>query len=259
PGTDFYFYQQNEFERLGKTGPPAPIRKRLPYGIIDTSFIVRTPPIYVDFNIYWKDYKPSGKFWACKPDGCGFLSETGNEMMPFKYGERPRKPYCYYQTSLFKDINHVIWLNEDLEEVALRLAKARGWGNRCWIRVIKNEKIGLQNEWGDVILPCEYDLINDFFYGNLTYVSKHKKTGVINRNGTIIIPCIYDQVDFITFYNKFVVVHNYARKKVGLFDLEGNELLPVKFDRIDAFVEGKARVVNGKKVFYIGPDGKTIK
>lgn len=58
----------------------------------------------------------------------------------------------------------------------------------------KDNKYGMFNKRGKVLLPIEYEAIDDYFYE--TYkVRKNELYGVVDTKGTILIPVIYDEID----------------------------------------------------------------
>ena len=59
------------------------------------------------------------------------------------------------------------------------------------IRVQRDEKFGVCNRYGELILPVEYDAIGKFSCG-LAIISKNNKSGYINDSARIIIPVNFD-------------------------------------------------------------------
>lgn len=131
--------------------------------------------------------------------------------------------------------------------------------------IVKNAKgkYGIISQFGEVILPVEYDEIN-YYFGDyamlaniytLFEVKKSKFLGIYapNRNKWIV-PCKFTEVkdykDFDEGELGAYIVKN--KKKVGVIDFYGNELLPAIFDeinvsssRLDFFTELDTVVVYG--------------
>lgn len=98
------------------------------------------------------------------------------------------------------------------------------------------------------VIPCEYDKI-DCNFENVV-VTKNNKVGVYNPDGKILVPCQYDSVKFIDkkYYaisKKLIQVEKSG--KMGLYDLEGNEILPCEYDAIDPFKGSNWLIIKDKK------------
>jgi hypothetical protein len=130
------------------------------------------------------------------------------------------------------------------------------------IAVIKqNDKYGLIDNRGKVLLPCTYDELAvscsdlilckqgdkygfidrmgrtqiafeyeeaGFFYNDTTWVKKEGKVGFIDRNGTLFIDCQYEKADF--FSEGFAAVK--YEGAWGLIDNRGNYLLSPIYDNV---------------------------
>ncbi len=117
-------------------------------------------------------------------------------------------------------------------EIEFDKVYADGYG---YVMAVKNNKAGVFNLNGEIIIPFEYD--NDFIaqYSGLGLrVSKNKKRGIVDSKGNVIVPPIYDDVS--TFYesgfNSFIKVT--SDQKIGVVNLKGDIIIPVTYDYIDA-------------------------
>ena len=132
------------------------------------------------------------------------------------------------------------------------------------IAVQKGEKQGFININGELVVPCIYDAVGDFYDG-LAWVGINQKPdswdlkfGFIDKTGKEIIPCIYDHPG--DFSEGFVRVGKDF--KYGFIDKEGKEITPFVYNIAFGFDNGLAYV--GKTIDdkhmegYIDRTGKEI-
>ena len=124
----------------------------------------------------------------------GFVDETGNLIIPFKY-------------------DLVDGFSEGLAAVAIR---GVGWGF-----IDKNDS---------VVIPLKYDLVFHFVEG-ITQATLNGKTGYIDKTGKAVIPFKYDHaVNFSESpYKGFSMVS--LDGKHGFIDKTGTEVVPLKHTR----------------------------
>jgi hypothetical protein len=119
-----------------------------------------------------------------------------------------------------------------------------------------NGKLGLVNNTGKEIVPCDYDYIGEFSNG-LAPVMQNGKYGYVKmKTGQEIIPCDYDYIG--EFSNGLVPVmrngkYGYVKMKTG------QEIIPCDYDYIGEFFNGLVSVKLNEKSFYIDKTGKCIK
>ncbi len=121
-------------------------------------------------------------------------------------------------------------------------------------RVMQNGKIGLVDQKGDIIIPCENDQIWNLQDNGNIKVLKSGKLGIYNINGDLIIPTIYDMIWGFED-GKSRVLRN---GKVGYVNKHGNEFIPCKYDQIWEFTDGKAKVLKNGKTGYVSQLGNEI-
>ncbi|MFT5818865.1 MAG: hypothetical protein ACI8ZM_000086 [Crocinitomix sp.] len=92
------------------------------------------------------------------------------------------------------------------------------------------DKCGLTDNKGTLIIPVEYDFIYKRITGFVT-VKKDGKEGLINYNGEIIFPCEYDKIKLSD--KKYILLIKAG--KMGLYSKTGIEILPMKYDFIEPF------------------------
>lgn len=118
-------------------------------------------------------------------------------------------------------------------------------------RVMEKGKIGLINQHGDVIIPCENDQVWNLSVNGNMKVLKDGKLGIYNINGDVVVPLVYDMIwDFEE--GKARVLRN---GKIGYVNSDGNEFIPCKYDQVWDFEEGKAKVLRDGKTGYVNLSG----
>ncbi len=123
--------------------------------------------------------------------------------------------------------------------------------------VMKNNKWGLIDNFGLIVLPVEYDEISFVPNSNNTlyFVSKNtKRKGCIDNEGKVVIPANYDKTG--QFNEGFVNV--FKDGKWGFADMNGNELIKCQYSNVHKFSEGLAAVTIKGRWGYIDNTGKII-
>ena len=120
-----------------------------------------------------------------------------------------------------------------------------------YYRVMQNGKIGLVNENGDIIIPCENDQVWNLQDDGKIKVLKNGKLGIYNVNGDLVIPPNYDMIWGFED-GKARVLRN---GKVGYVNLHGNEFIPCKYDQIWEFEDGKAKVLKNGRTGFVNLSG----
>ncbi|GAF04692.1 WG repeat-containing protein [Saccharicrinis fermentans] len=118
-------------------------------------------------------------------------------------------------------------------------------------RVMENSKIGLVNQYGDLIIPCENDQVWNLQDNGNIKVLKGGKLGIYNTNGDLIVPTIYEMIWGFED-GKARVLRN---GKIGYVNQNGNEFIPCIYDQIRAFEDGKAMVLKNGKTGYVNSSG----
>ena len=91
-----------------------------------------------------------------------------------------------------------------------------------------NNKCGVIDITGKIIVPANWEYIADFENGNAILRSNADTYGLIGRDGCLIIPAIYD------FMSRINEDYFYAKKdnKCGVLNSQGEIVLPVEYDFI---------------------------
>lgn len=113
-------------------------------------------------------------------------------------------------------------------------------GRKVIYREADNHKVGIMDEFGNDILPPIFDglmnlefAVNDASYYQARIVNEDGQSvrGVIDDKGRVVVPCRYDSVDAKSWGKYGIKVEKEG--KVGVFDVEGNQLLPDAFDSLE--------------------------
>jgi hypothetical protein len=98
-----------------------------------------------------------------------------------------------------------------------------------FIKVIKDNKYGIYDLNGNIILKPEYDEIE--YYGGRSYIraKKNGKWGLSDTNGKIIVPYSYDELNEQYFSEQRIVLHlGIANDSIKIIDTLGNTIATVK-------------------------------
>ena len=103
----------------------------------------------------------------------------------------------------------------------------------------RSEKIGLVDTAGNVLLPLEYEYIQDDPRADgLRVVRKDRMhSGILNRNYEWVVPCIYEDIRIREGY--FLFLHH---GKYGLMDTTGGVTVPPVYEMINVLKNSRALV-----------------
>ena len=120
------------------------------------------------------------------------------------------------------------------------------YSNYNGLRKVKlGNKYGMINIKGELVIPLEYEYL--LVSGDLVDVKKNSKCGFINFQNEEVIPLKYDN----TFYFSDGLCGVSLNNKYGYVDKLGNEVIPLIYDSADSFSEGLAAVKKDGKWGYI--------
>lgn len=98
--------------------------------------------------------------------------------------------------------------------------------------IYKDGKLGFINKKNELVIPCEYDFIDERFfqfteYEDKLYVSARKngKWGIIDSDNNVIIPFKYDDICSV---NKIIWAK--LGEKCGFIDINDNIVIPFEYD-----------------------------
>ncbi len=120
------------------------------------------------------------------------------------------------------------------------------------IPVVKNGKFGFINKRNKVIIPFQYS--DAFLFKNGLAAAKKGKYGFINEQGETVIPFIYDYPHYSE--SPFIVVKK--NNLYGYLDFLGNERIPIQFEGASLFSDGLASVRKNGEYGIIDEEGHQI-
>lgn len=132
-------------------------------------------------------------------------------------------------------------------------------------------KVGIVTEKGLTKINLLYDNVSMIDKQNGLYLVKsNNKYGILGNTGEIIIHLEYEKIGVDTakfpadtIKNKYVLFENaipvYQNKKWGLFDIKGNNIVPIEFDEL-GYTKGSSGSLSGKAVnnLLVIPNYKAI-
>lgn len=151
----------------------------------------------------------------------GVIDINNNTIIPFDYR---RAYYSYYKGVIYVE-------NYDYDN--------HGGGNLCR----KNKKVGLfdvNGIKGNIHIPPQYDEIDVFpdYSSKKVYhrfrvtqkLSQSKLFGVVDNHNNIILPIQHQSIIYNVNFNGDEYFTVQKDDKYGVFDIDGNEIVPVQYD-----------------------------
>ena len=118
----------------------------------------------------------------------------------------------------------------------------------------RNEKCGLLNSKGKVIIEEKYDYISDFSEGLAVFLHD-EKFGFINTKGKVVVKNVYQNA--YKFVDGFAAVKN-ANDKWGYIGKRGGVKIDFIYDSASSFSGGIAMVTVSDKIKIINAEAKTV-
>ena len=249
----------------------AKAQKNSKFGYIDEEGQTLIPFEYDSIE----DFK-DGKAKAKKNFLFGYIDEEGQTLIPFEYDSiedfidgraKAKKTYTKFGYIDEEGQTLIPFVYDSIGDFIDGRAKARK----------KIYKWGVETLEGNLIIPFEYDSIEDFIDGKAK-ARKNRKFGYIDEEGQTLIPFEYDSIeDFVDGKAKARKDGEYAlidcngdglivfkEKKwlkgkygetineylFGIKDTKGNIIVIPKYNKIDEFKNGIAKIYGDKK--YVG-------
>ena len=130
--------------------------------------------------------------------------------------------------------------------------------NRFFLLLDSNNKWGLINYKGEIILPCEFDSVNTSFKDDMILVKKDDSWGFYNIDGTKVVDCIFSSA--IAFDQGIAAVKEKdIDLKYYLINLEGERVSKNSFEYVYGFYEKNlAYFINNEKYGFINKKGEII-
>ena len=193
----------------------------------------------------------------------GYIDKMGNEVIPAKF-------------SIAGDFKNGIAL-VDLENYIDKTGKVLT-GNELEFQdkiVIfsQDEKMGLRHLNGKVVVPCNYDVIQNFSDGKAAVCKEHL-WGYVDPLGTFVIPCSYHSSNYYDngvmddwgeygapdeandFHEGLVMVMR--NRMAGFLNKQGKTVIPFVYKRAKDFSEGLAAVKTSQKWGFVDKEGNNV-
>ena len=197
----------------------------------------------------------NGLFKGEKWGKWGIYSEDDQIIVPFEYGYIDD----FEDGKIFVIKNGFPgYLNENGETLPMSPYTL----SNGYIRKEKLGKYGVCSPAGKIVIPFEYDVIEDFVNGRIKVCKKsqqHEQTlwGFLDDKGKVIIPCEYDQLG--SFENGKIIAAKLGEKEEmrwGCLDYEGNVILPFWYYYLENIKGNKVKAVidrnEGWVEMYVG-------
>lgn len=122
--------------------------------------------------------------------------------------------------------------------------------------IIKNNKYGLMNQEGELVVAPKYDKI-EAFSGGLAKVSFDSRIGFIDTTGKEVIHTVYDTNSFGFTKDGVTIMRQGSR--YGLVHKNGTRILPIEYNDIGWFnAAGLAVIKRHKKYGYVNTKGEIV-
>lgn len=105
-----------------------------------------------------------------------------------------------------------------------------------------NEKWGLIDEAGKVVIAIKYNDVADCLCEGLAWVNQNGKVGYLDEMGNFVISPIYDSDVYPVDFDKMGVIPIKLNNKFGSIDKSGKVVVPFKYDCIGWLSEGLVSV-----------------
>ncbi len=196
----------------------------------------------------------------------GMRNFSGDTILPFKFTYTQVIPegFCIASKPVEKDYNRLYGLYDLNGKQVLPHDFESIDGFYCGRAIVKKKgKYGVIDETGMELFYTEYGRI-DRFYNDYAIVYKNHengdiKVGIIDKKGLEVVPAIYQWLDQVYNFSEGLAAVAQNRK-YGFVDTKGKVVIPFKYDNVNSFQNGIAKVwVNGwRNVAYINRNGEEI-
>lgn len=209
-------------------------------------------------------------FVANKENKVGLIDYSGKQTIPFLY-DTLYNEHSVPRISGFiakKDgiYGFVSCKNEFIQPFKYNYIYALNGGYSVYID--QNNKAGIYDEGGNIMIPFEYEAIYSTWYNNhltkefpsnidIFIVEKEGKIGTINNKNDVIIPIIYDGLSgWVEYGPEAHFVKN--NDKYGIISHKGDIIIPIEYDYVGLPQSGVIRVIKNGKYGVLSMDNKEI-
>ena len=193
----------------------------------------------------------------------GYIDKMGNEVIPAKF-------------SIAGDFKNGI-ASVDLDKYIDKTGKLLSYNDlRTHDEIVifsQDEKMGLKHLNGKIVVPCKYDIVQNFSEG-MAAVCEETLWGYVDSLGNNIIPCLYRSVNYYDngvmddwgeygspdeandFHEGLVLVMR--NRMAGFFNKQGKTVIPFVYKRAKDFSEGFAAVKTTQKWGFVDKEGNNV-
>lgn len=175
------------------------------YGIVDSKQTILLPLIYQYIAIYEND-----NLLVQKDSLMGILNPNMEWVVPLNYD----KLYYLYEEEIEKK-----YISISMEETP-------------YLYTIKQGKKGIIDSLYQIIIPCEYDNINEELTNEVWIVQNKEKYGLIDKYGKTVVNCQYSNFIYDAINQTFIATDSQSRK--GILDNKGNIIQTFKYKILEA-------------------------
>ena len=198
----------------------------------------------------------------------GYIDKMGNEVIPAKF--RDVEDFRNGIASVRFDFDvPAVYIDKTGKVLTAKELKSHHEIVTFW----QGDKMGLKHLDGNVVVPGEYDIIQNYSEG-MAAVCKGNRWGYVDSYGNNIIPCIYQSRLFYDngvmdgwgeygapdeandFHEGLVMIMKNG--KAGFLDKQGKVAIPFLYERAKDFSEGFAAVKKAGKWGFINKEGKNV-
>ena len=193
----------------------------------------------------------------------GYIDKMGNEVIPAKFSIAGDFKNGIASVDLDKYIDKTgkLLSNNDLkthDEIVI---------------FSQDEMMGLKHLNGKIVVPCKYDIVQNFSEG-MAAVCEETLWGYVDSLGNNIIPCLYRSINYYDngvmddwgeygspdeandFHEGLVLVMR--NRMAGFFNKQGKTVIPFVYKRAKDFSEGFAAVKTTQKWGFVDKEGNNV-
>lgn len=198
------------------------------WGIINKKGEYVLKPTYDELSIFNSEFSVA----FINGQGYGLVNTEGKEIMSCHY-----RYDLHYQANVKNSIGYIMYqkIGESHFTIENRKGKKTELTNYDYANFLYDES-------NNIILPL------------IRVRSKNNKYGIINLDGEIIVPCKYQSISARS--NQLLYV--YKDDKQGCISYDGEEVIPIIYQSISEFISGLAQVTLNEEVFYINIKGERV-
>lgn len=198
----------------------------------------------------------------------GYIDKMGNEVIPAKF--RDVEDFRNGIASVRFDFDDpAVYIDKTGKVLTAKELKSHHEIVTFW----QGDKMGLKHLDGNVVVPGEYDIIQNYSEG-MAAVCKGNRWGYVDSFGNYIIPCSYHSRLFYDngvmddwgeygapdeandFHEGLVMIMK--NDKAGFLDKQGKVAISFLYERAKDFSEGFAAVKKAGKWGFINKEGKNV-